>query len=151
MFGDQICASLIIQDRIDALLFLCLLSAKAGWNCRYHVVPTCIWVCLYDEMLNCSHLGQDDSAVKTITRSRRAALGQFLSPNTPYLKRYPPPKRVFQLLSRRVWKFKFLFFSEFTVSFQAQSKSENVSPGEPGQFLSHLGVCIFEDFLIKNC
>ena len=44
----------------------------------------------------------------------------------------------------------FCFFSE-TVSFQVQSKSENVSPGDPGQFLSHLEVCIFEDFLTENC
>ena len=47
-----------------------------------------IWMCLKIEILNCSQLGQDDSAAKNITRSRQTVLGQFLGPNTPYLKRY---------------------------------------------------------------
>ena len=40
------------------LRFLCLLSAKRPESCRYYAVPACIWVCLYDEMLNCSHWGK---------------------------------------------------------------------------------------------
>ena len=56
-----------------------------------------IWMCLKIEILNCSQLGQDDSAAKNITRSRQTVLGQFLGPNTPYLKRYSYPKHVFHL------------------------------------------------------